>query len=108
MNAKDRALHDLQAEVIQAIGQPIRLAILEYLRGGEQCVCEIARHIGAGRPNVSRHLAVLLKAGVVGCRKEGLKMIYRLQAPCVTDFLSCVTRILRQQARRNHEALQGS
>ena len=56
-------LYELQAEVIQAAGHPIRLAILEFLQDGERCVCDIAAAVGAGRSNVSRHLAVLLKAG---------------------------------------------
>lgn len=94
--------------MIQAIGHPIRLAILDCLSGGEQCVCDIARRVAAGRPNVSRHLAVLLKAGVVQCRKEGLRMIYRLQTPCIMDFLGCVTQVLREQLERNRKVLQGA
>jgi uncharacterized membrane protein YraQ (UPF0718 family) len=52
----------LQAEVIQGLAHPIRLAIVELLRRGEVCVCDIAAAVGAERSNVSRHLAVRVVA----------------------------------------------
>jgi DNA-binding transcriptional ArsR family regulator len=101
-----KRLYEMKAEIIQAAGHPIRLAIIDFLRGGEQCVCDIAVHIGAQRSNVSRHLAVMLKAGIVNCRKDGLKMIYSLRTPCILNFLSCVTDVLRHQAKANAEVLR--
>ncbi|MCK5174258.1 MAG: winged helix-turn-helix transcriptional regulator [Planctomycetes bacterium] len=95
-----------QAEITKAIAHPFRIAILEFLKDGEQCVCDIADHIGSERSNVSRHLSVMLNAGVLGCRKEGLKVIYRLKTPCILDFFSCVTRVLKQQAKENEKLLK--
>jgi ArsR family transcriptional regulator len=99
MNAEQKRLYRLKAEVIAAAGNPIRLAILDFLKGGEQCVCDIADHVGAQRSNVSRHLGVLLRAGIVEQRKDGLRMIYSLRTPCILNFLQCVEGVLRQQAR---------
>jgi ArsR family transcriptional regulator len=99
-------LHKLQAEVIGAMGHPIRLAIIDFLSSGEQCVCDIASAVGAERSNVSRHLAVLYSAGLVSCRKEGLKQMYSLSAPCVLKFLSCITDVVRQQANQRRDALR--
>jgi ArsR family transcriptional regulator len=96
----------MKAAIIQAAGHPIRLAVIDYLKDGEQCVCDIAAHVGAQRSNVSRHLALMLKAGIVDCRKDGLKMIYSLKAPCILNFLSCVTDVLRQQAKAQTEVLR--
>ena len=84
---------------MQAAAHPIRLAIIDLLSGGEQCVCDIADHVDAQRSNVSRHLAVLLKAGVVEHRKDGLKMMYSLKTPCILDFMKCVDGVLREQAK---------
>ena len=72
MDAAEKRLYKLKADVIAAAGNPIRLAIIDFLKDGEQCVCDIADHVQGGRSNVSRHLAVLLKAGVVEQRKDGL------------------------------------
>jgi len=106
MNTETRKLYELKAEVLQAIAHPIRLAIVEFLSDGEQCVCDIARHVGAQRSNVSRHLAVMLKAGVVDCRRDGLRVIYSLCCPCVADFLSCVSNVLRERMKTSSALLR--
>ena len=106
MDATSKKLYEMKAEIVQAAGHPIRLAIIDFLKDGEQCVCDIAAHVGAQRSNVSRHLAVMLKAGVVDCRKDGLKMIYSLKTPCILNFLSCVTDVLRHQAQANSAVLR--
>ena len=99
MNVEQRRLYKLKADVIAAAGHPIRLAIIDFLSDGEQCVCDIAEHVDAQRSNVSRHLAVLLKSGVVDQRKDGLRMIYSLKTPCILNFMQCVEGVLRERAR---------
>ena len=106
MKNETKKLYEMKAEVIQAIAHPIRLAIVDYLADGEQCVCDIAEHVGAQRSNVSRHLAVMLKAGVLDCRKDGLRVIYNLRTPCVSGFLTCVSNVLREHVRSQNELLQ--
>ena len=105
MDPASKRLYEMKAEMIQAVGHPIRLAIVECLRNGEQCVCDIAAHVGAKRPNVSRHLAVMLKAGVVDSRKEGLRVLYSLRTPCILKFLGCVTDVLKQRVKSEKAAL---
>jgi len=97
MDADTKKFYELKAEIVQAVGHPIRLAIIEFLSLGEQCVCDIVEHVGAQRSNVSRHLSVMLKAGVLECRKEGLRMIYTLRTRCVVDFLGCVDQALEER-----------
>jgi len=101
----DRRLYRLMAQVLGAAGHEVRLAILDYLRDGEQCVCDIAAHVGAGRPNVSRHLAVLRGAGLVEQRKDGLRMMYSLRCPCILNITTCVTGVLRERARQTRKLL---
>ena len=90
-------LYKKQAEVVQAVAHPLRIAILYFLADGPQCVCDIAEHIGSERSNVSRHLAVMLNAGLLEQRKEGLKVIYKVKTPCLFKFLSCVSGVLKEQ-----------
>lgn len=99
MKADVKKLYEEKAKVIAAAGHPIRLAIIDFLAGGEQCVCDIARHVDAQRSNVSRHLSVLLQAGIVAHRKDGLKMMYSLRTPCILNFAQCVEGVLREHAR---------
>jgi ArsR family transcriptional regulator len=98
-------LFERQAEIAKAVAHPLRIAALDFLRDGERCVCEIAEHLGAERSNVSRHLAVMVRAGVLSCRKDGLKVLYALKTPCVAEFLACVTRVLKHQAQENQKLL---
>ncbi len=106
MTSAERKLYRMKAEVIAAVGHPLRLAIVDFLKDGEQCVCDITEHVEAKRSNVSRHLAVLLQAGVVTQRKDGLKVMYGLRTRCVLNFMRCVEGVLRESAREAQAALE--
>lgn len=90
-----KVLYERKAEILKALAHPFRVAIVDFLKDGEKCVCEIAEYVGAERSNVSRHLAVMLKAGVLRCRKEGLQVYYELRTPCILSFLNCATQTLK-------------
>jgi DNA-binding transcriptional ArsR family regulator len=98
-------LFERQAEIAKAVAHPLRVAVIDFLRDGEKCVCDIAEHIGSERSNVSRHLSVMVRAGVLTCRKDGLKVFYNLRTPCIAEFLSCVTRVVKQQAEDSEKLL---
>jgi len=106
ISKRKQLLFEKQAEVAKAIAHPLRIAIVDFLRDGEQCVCDIAESIGSERSNVSRHLSVMVNAGVLEYRKDGLKVIYRLRTPCILDFFSCVTDVLKQRVRDSKELLK--
>ncbi len=84
----------LKAEVFKAMGHPLRLGIIEFLREGEKCVCEIVDHTGTGMSNISKHLSVLKKVGLVNDRRDGLKIMYSLTMPCALDFAQCVEGVV--------------
>jgi len=79
--------HEVQAEFLQAVGQTTRLRILEVLAQGERCVCEIYQAIGEEQSNVSKHLAILRRAGILAARREGGRVVYRLRDARVSEFL---------------------
>jgi len=106
LSKRKQLLFEKQAEIAKAIAHPLRIAVVNFLQDGEQCVCDIAEHIGSERSNVSRHLSVMANAGLLEYRKEGLKVIYRLKCACIVDFFSCVSRVLRQQAKDNERLLK--
>ncbi|HEC03319.1 MAG TPA: ArsR family transcriptional regulator [Phycisphaerales bacterium] len=98
--------YEKQAEIAKAIAHPLRIAIIDLLRDGEQCVCDIAERVDSERSNVSRHLSLMVRAGVLECRKEGLKVIYKLKTPCILDFFSCITGVIKQQAKESQRLLK--
>lgn len=79
-----------RAEFLKAMGQPTRLKILELLREGERCVCDIFPAIGEQQSNVSRHLQFMRRAGVLAARKEGLRVSYRIKDPRIGQLLKTV------------------
>ena len=95
-----------QADVINAMAHPVRIAIIDFLKDGEQCVCDIATHIGSERSNVSRHLSVMVNAGILEYRKDGLKVIYKLKCPCILEFFSCISGVLKQRAKDDSDILK--
>jgi ArsR family transcriptional regulator len=105
LNRQKKILFEKHAEIAKAIAHPLRIAILDFLKDRERCVCDIAEHIGSEQSNVSRHLSVMVNAGVLDCHKEGLKVIYRLKCPCMLDFFTCITGVLKEQARDNKNLL---
>ncbi len=103
MNPYENERLRLKAEVFKAMGHPLRLGIIEFLQLGEKCVCEIVEHVGTEISNVSKHLSVLKKTGIVTDRRDGLKMMYRLTMPCALDFARCVEGVVikRLDAQRS-------
>jgi len=101
-----KMLYERQAEILKALAHPLRIAILDYLKDGEQCVCDIAKFAGSERSNVSKHLSILVSCGILEYRKEGLNVIYSLKARCIMDFFECITTCLKQQANESTKLLR--
>jgi DNA-binding transcriptional ArsR family regulator len=99
-------LFEKQAEIARAIAHPLRVAILDFLKDGDQCVCDIAEFVGSERSNVSRHLAVMVNAGLLEYHKDGLKVIYKLKCKCFTEFFACAAKVVKQQAKENEKLLR--
>ena len=69
-----------RARVFHALSDETRLAIVELLRGGERCVCDLQDALDAAQSRLSFHLKVLREAGLVRDRKEGRWSYYTLDA----------------------------
>ena len=71
---------ELAAEVFRVMSAPMRLKIISSLCNGEKNVGELLREIDTTQPNLSQHLNLLYRAGVLAKRKEGTQVIYRVQS----------------------------
>lgn len=69
---------DRRAELFLALGHPNRLRIVEFLRGGERCQCEIQPALGIEQSNLSRHIKILVHAGILASRRDGTRMLLRV------------------------------
>ena len=100
-------LIEFRAEVLKALAQPTRLKIIDFLRDGERCVCEIFPAIGEEQSNTSRHLNMMMSAGVLSRRKDGLKIYYAVKHPEIYQIIDNVSSIVKQDISGRHKLLDG-
>ena len=83
-------MEKFRAKVFNALADPVRLKILEYLRNGERCVCEIILYVGIPQPLVSRHLAILKRCGLVRDRRDKNRRFYSVTNPAIFKVIDAV------------------
>jgi DNA-binding transcriptional ArsR family regulator len=81
------SVNNFKSTVFKALGDPSRLKILDYLRSGERCECQIVPTVGFAQPTVSRHLKVLVDCGILKRRKERNKMFYSVTSPRIFNLI---------------------
>ncbi len=91
MPSKATNLSKFRAKIFNALSDPIRLEIIEFLRDGEKCVCKITPQVKIIQPVVSRHLKLLKNAGLVKRRKQGTLHLYSITNPAVFDLIDDLT-----------------
>ena len=76
------------AAVAKALGDPVRLQLIDVLRkhAGKVCVCELVPLLDLSHPTVSHHLKVLREAGLVGSERQGLWAYYYVTAGALTEL----------------------
>jgi DNA-binding transcriptional ArsR family regulator len=91
------------AEYFSILSEPMRLRILNLLRDGEKCVQQLVEATATSQANVSKHLKVMLQAGILSRRTEGTSAYYKVEDELIFELCNLVcdrlaTRI-EQQAR---------
>src|SRR4051794_35402591 len=94
---------DLMAEKFRMLSDATRLAILRALMRGERNVTQVVEETGRNQANVSKHLKMLAEAGLLGRRKEGLQVFYKLNDPLVERLCRLVCETIVQEARQDVE-----
>ena len=78
------------AERFKVLSEPMRLRLLYALMGGEKSVSELVEETGGLQANVSKHLGIMLDAGIVGRRKQGLNSYYQIADKSVFELCDLV------------------
>lgn len=91
-------LQEFKAELFKAMANPIRIRILEVLRAeGELSVGEIQTRLGLEPSNVSQHLTILRKQGLIASTRIGTSLRYAIAAPGLPDLLDAARAIFENQ-----------
>ncbi|EKQ70067.1 putative transcriptional regulator [Leptolyngbyaceae cyanobacterium JSC-12] len=92
------------AEYFSVLGEPMRLRILNLLRDGEKCVQDLVEATETSQANVSKHLKVMVQAGIVSRRTEGTQAYYSVEDELIFELCNLVcdrlARRIEQQARK--------
>jgi ArsR family transcriptional regulator len=88
-----------QAKMLKALAHESRLIILDRLSQGECSVGDLRELVGSDLSTVSKHLALLRAHGLVEDRREGTTVYYRLLIPCIRNFFTCATEVLKERSR---------
>ena len=105
MDRRTNLKYEARAQIMKALAHPTRLFIVDQLKAGDRCVCELTEMIGADVSTVSKHLSVLKQAGIVEDEKQGTQVFYSLRVPCVLNWYSCVEGVLKDRASRHRQAV---
>jgi len=102
--ASDELLHRI-AEVLKAMADPTRLKILHSLQGEERCVSDILEIVGGSQANVSKHLSVLKRAGLVDSRRDALNVFYQISDEGVFTICRNVCDSIEVRVDREHHTI---
>lgn len=92
-----RPLHEMHAEMCQALANKYRLAIMHALKEGEKCVSDLAVELGISVHNVSQHLRVLRERLLVRSRKEGQTVYYSITNPKFVQACDLIREALLEE-----------
>jgi DNA-binding transcriptional ArsR family regulator len=100
-------LAELVARRFRVLAEPMRIRLLDRLRDGEATVSELSEELSASQQNVSKHLAVLADAGMLGRRKDGNRVYYRIVDESVFALCEQVCDAAQQQLRALQQLVEG-
>jgi ArsR family transcriptional regulator, arsenate/arsenite/antimonite-responsive transcriptional repressor len=99
-----KSVSDLRVKVLSALSDPIRLELLEFLSGGEKCVCEILPAFQRSQSTISKHLNILYEADILERKIDGKRTVYRIKDPQVFDLIRMVDSMALVQISQLSEA----
>ena len=85
-----------EVEIFKALGDATRLKILECVKNGERCICEIIPETGKSQPTVSQHLKILKIAGLINERREGTRILISVAHNEIYDIIDSIKKLNKQ------------
>jgi ArsR family transcriptional regulator, arsenate/arsenite/antimonite-responsive transcriptional repressor len=92
-----KPISDLRVKILSALSDPTRLELLEYLSGGERCVCEILPSFQRSQSTISKHLNILYEADILERKIDGKRTVYRIKDPQIFDLIRIVDSLALKQ-----------
>ena len=95
-----------ESDILSALAHPNRLRILDSLRKGTKCNCELMPELGLEQSNLSRHLKVLIDAGIINSWKDGVRVNYGVADKKIIKLIDDASAMARRGLELKLKALK--
>ncbi len=102
----EEIVYKVKADFLAILGHPVRLKIIETLKGGEQTVGSLVNKLGVSQSSLSRHLAVLREIGILVSRQEKTAVFYDIRDHDIFQVLRPIALMLRKRFKESERLLE--
>ena len=92
-------IFEMQCDICKALGHPLRLAIVNRLRNQETSASDLIEDLDISKANLSKHMALLIRSGIVEARRQGRQLYYRLTDPEIHEACAIMRSILYRRLK---------
>jgi ArsR family transcriptional regulator, virulence genes transcriptional regulator len=96
-------IFQMQCDICKALGHPARLAIVDRLSQREAGAAELMSELGTSKANLSKHMSILVHAGIAESRREGRQIFYKLTDPEIHTACSVMRSILYRRLKAGEQ-----
>ena len=104
----DKRIFELQAEICKALGNPLRLEIIEILGKRELCFSDILEETGGLKSTLSQQLSIMVDKGILKSRKDSRCVYFTLSSPKVAKACSLMREVLVENAKKRNLIMQSA
>jgi ArsR family transcriptional regulator len=98
-----RRIFEMQCDICKAMAHPLRLEVVESLNGKEMAASALLTALGASKASLSKHMTLLVQAGIAEQRKEGRQVYYSLSHPEIQQACAIMRSILYRRLRKDQK-----
>ncbi|TRZ69857.1 MAG: ArsR family transcriptional regulator [Bacteroidetes bacterium] len=102
----DKKIFELHADVCKALGNPLRIEVIDLLQDNELCFTDILEVTGGLKSNLSQHLSVMTKKGILKVRKDGQCNYYSLSTKKVAQACQLMREVLIDNLKKHKDLLE--
>ncbi len=102
----DKKIFELHADVCKALGHPLRIEVIDLLQDKELCFSDILELTGGLKSNLSQHLSVMTKKGILVMRRDGQSNYYSLSTKKVAEACRLMREVLIDNLKQHQDLLE--
>lgn len=102
----DNSIYKLHADVCKALGNPLRIEIIDLLQDNELCFSDILEKTGGLKSTLSQHLSVMVSKGILHQRKKGQNVYFKLSSPKVAKACALMREVLIDYLKKHKNILE--